>query len=288
MKSERRAKNGNMLVLVSVTVAVLCILFLIAMSFGGLFFEESRLRTSADEIALAGARKLNDMDRIGQMNNMISRCRALVFVARKDLHEVQANFPTIQSLTEDLLEESREAARELETQRQVLDKLARREANEAMKAKFNSVKAGYTMTLPWLKVKSPQLKVRKFGRIKEVECNATKLPFLDELNDGDQAQGRFANRPGLQLYRQGIDARLPGGEDSDLVFKFSSLPPIVNKTISPARCVLPSDFIEDNTQIPSACLVHIKLSTSTGLGPEGSADMGVTAAAAATGACDQL
>lgn len=286
MKEERRQK-GNMLVLVSVTVAILCLIFLIVMSFGGLFFEESRLRTNADEIALAGARKLNDMDRIGQMNNMIARCRALVFVSRKDLLEVKEKFPAIETLTRDLLDESRSAAEDLETARQFLDKQSKKEAIDAMEAKFNSIKQGYAMTLPWLKVKTPELQLKKFGRIKDVECNATILPFLDELNNGDQAQGRFANRPGLKLYKQGIDARLPGSDDSDLVFKLSSLPPIVNKTISPARCVQPTDFVEDNNQLASACLVKIRLSTSTGVGPEGSGDMGVTAAAASTGACDQ-
>src|ERR1700679_3025457 len=86
MKNSNRNLNdrGNILVFACFAVVLIAMLALVGYSFSGLYFEHNRLQASADEIALTGAKKLNDRDRIGQLNNMISRCRQLVYSDRDD------------------------------------------------------------------------------------------------------------------------------------------------------------------------------------------------------------
>ena len=115
-----RHSNGSVLVLAMVVIGLLAVSLLIGYSYGGLFFEHNRLQASANEMALAAARKLNDKDRIGQMNNMIARNRQLVFSGRQQFDECKEKYPGLASLAEELLDESRDSAKTLEAQRKQL------------------------------------------------------------------------------------------------------------------------------------------------------------------------
>ncbi len=285
IQKSKRHQKGNMLIFTCFILTAFIFILVIGGSFGSLLFMQNRLRTSADEIALAGARKLNYMDRLGQMNNMICRSRQLVFTSEKQLSEAGTHYPQILLLAQRLHDESRDTAIELESQRQHLRTLARNEATIAMQDKFDNLKNTYPMFLPWLKVEMPSLTEKTFGKIKDIDSNAAQLKNVDELDTWDNTT-YISNKPGMKLYKEGVNAKLPGGGDSDLNFKLSSLPTAVDKNINPARMVLKKSFIElVGDDLPSATSVKLEIQLSTGLGTQASNKMLAVGTAAATGAC---
>ncbi len=284
MKRTKRSCNGNMMILVCFMLTALVVALVVAGSFGSLVCMQNRLRTSADEIALAGARKLNNLDRLGQMNNMISRSRQLVFTSKKQYEDAHEHYPQVSLLADRLHQESRETALELDSQRTYLRTLASNEAVAAMNEKFNQLKVTYPMTLPWMKVEMPQFSDRRFGKIKDCESNVFQLKNVDELDTYDTTT-YISEKPGIKLYKEGINAKLPSS-DGDLNFKISSLPTSVDKSINPARMVLKQSFVEIvSDDLPSATEVKLEIQLSTGFGIPASNKMLAIGTAAATGAC---
>jgi len=282
-----RSKSGNMLILGSVILAVVGLGLLIGYSYGGLVFTHNRLQCSADEIALAGARKLNDGDRIGQMNNMIARSRQLVYYSREQLDEASDKYPDLAKIADELLEESRGTAMELEQQRKHLRNVALLESIVAMEAKYDQIKGSYPMSLPWLKVGKPQLAKMRFGRLKNIESNVEQLKNIPELDNWDKGAGHIKESAKLKLYKQGKNAKLPGAEGL-LDFKFCSLAPPVEKTVSPAHIALDSAFkTHSEKEIDSSTEVELTLSVATGIGAASKSVMKAVSAAAATGASPQ-
>jgi hypothetical protein len=279
-----RNENGNMIVLGSLVLGVVGIALLLGYSYGGLLFVHNRLQASADEIALAGSRKLNDGDRIGQMNNMLARSRQLVFYSRKQLDDATEKYPQLQSIADELLEESREGAQELEEQRKKLKVVAQAEALTAMSNKFNQLKGSYPMALPWLRVATPKMTKMRLGCVEDMNSNVVELKNIPELESYDQGQGYISNNPGMKLYKHGVDMKLPGA-DSDLVFKIAALAAPVEKTVSPARITLANTYKAVNgMHIPSSTQVTLDLEVGTGLGAKADNKMSATGTAAATGA----
>jgi Putative Flp pilus-assembly TadE/G-like len=282
-----RGPRGSVLILACVMFCVLAIALLIGYSFGGLFFTHNRLQTSANEIALAGARKLNELDRIGQMNNMVARSRQLVAYSRKQLEDCQNNQPGLEALAQELLNEARVDAKSLEAQRKSLHALAQGEAFDAMDNKLAEIEGSYPMNLPWLKVTMPVMVEANFGKCAGVETNVEQLQHIDEVESKDGAASYVTTGGGLKLYKNDIDAKLDGS-DSDLTFKISSLPAPVQKTVSPARIVLASAFRDSvGDQIPTCCQVKIRLNVSSHLGVESGGVLESTGTAGATGASAQ-
>ncbi len=282
-----RTDSGNMLVLGSVVMALVGLMMMIGYSYGGLVFTHNRLQGSADEIALAGARKLNEGDRIGQMNNMIARSRQLVFESRLQRDKVATEYPQLVTIAQQLLDESRDTAIELEVERQHLKTLAQNEAIIAMEKKFDQVKGTYPMSLPWMKVSSPQLVRMYLGRLENVECNVEQLKNIPELETWDNEQNYIKNSPGLKLYHKNCKAALPDAE-ADLKFYLCSLAPPVEKTVSPAHIALTKAFeITDSHEIASCAKVKLSLHVATGLGAKAESDLSAMSTAAATGASPQ-
>lgn len=289
-----RNQSGNMLIMVGVFSAMSGVLILLASSFGALFVEESRLQQSANEIALSGARKLNENDRIGQMNNMVARCRQLVFCSSDTYSQVDTSYEHLRHLSEQLADEARESAELLETERHQLSVLAKNEANDAMLAKFNEIKTTYPMCLPWLRVDTPVLHNRKNGKIADVQSNVLEMKGFHDLEAHDAAQGYLHTYPDMKLYKQDCDAHLPGG-DNYLHFKLASLPaPVADSsapsiisnttTVSPARAVLAQTFrTMDGDELPSACQCTLKMTVATTLGASSSQTAQAIGTAVATG-----
>jgi hypothetical protein len=283
----RRNNRGNMLILGSIILAIVGLGLMIGYSYGGLVFTHNRLQASADEIALAGARKLNDCDRIGQMNNMIARSRQLVFYSREQLDEASTNYPHLAAIASELLDDSTETAKELEAQRKHLRNVALYESIVAMENKYNQLKNTYPMSLPWLKIGKPQLVKMRLGRLANIESPVEELKNIPELENWDKDNGNIKDSPGLKLYKQGKNAKLPGAENV-LDFKFSALAPPVEKTVSPAHVALDTAFITHNEkEIDSSTEVELTLSVATGIGADAKTEMSAVSAAAATGASPQ-
>ena len=281
-----RHRHGSVLVLAMIVIGLLAVSLLIGYSYGGLFFEHNRLQASANEMALAAARKLNDKDRIGQMNNMIARNRQLVFAGRQQFDECKEKYPGLASLAEELLDESRDSAKTLEIQRKQLSIVAKKEAKIAMEKKFDEINKTYAMYLPWMKVEEPLLAGWQCGRVVNTESNVEVLKNIAELEAHDQEQS-YASSAGMKLYKHDIDAKLPDA-DGDLTFKIAALSAPVMKTVAPARIILNANYdsvVGDN--LPSACRVKVWLPVGTGLGPNASSKMSCIGAASATGGSTQ-
>ena len=234
-KSKIRKLNnrGNILVLSCFAVVLIAMLALVGYSFSGIYFEHNRLQASADEIALTGAKKLNDRDRIGQLNNMISRSRQLVYSDREDSKDVKTNFQEIQKLSDQLLDESRQAAQDLDTERKKVRTLAESEAVQAMRDKFNSIKQSYAMTLPWMRVRTPRVIGVGLGTIDGVESNVQEFDQFEQLKDSDRSQGYVAQYAKLNLYKSNQNEQLK--DDSDLPFNLTSLPAPLKSEVSPTQ-----------------------------------------------------
>lgn len=288
--TRRRNTRGNFLILSSVCFAIACVTLLMGYSFASLFFVNNRLQCSADEIALAGAKKLNDKDRIGQINNMTVRCRQLVYSSRQDLDDTIKIFPDLKSFAEPLLDEARESAKTLSSERKRVAQLAEIEATQAMQQRFNDIKGTYAMTLPWLRVGTPRLAIIKFGKIDEVESNVEQLKGFVDLDKNDETKqlitDKRKNAKAMILYKSETpDAlRLPT-VDSDLDFQLSSLPAPVDGIIAPARVMLAAK--RKNHLVgcaPSVAQVSLDLKVDTGIGFKAGGNMRTTGVASTTGA----
>lgn len=290
--SVQRNRRGSVLVLGCICFGFLALLTLIGCSFANLYFVCNRVQTSADEIALAGAHALNEHDQIGQMNNMIVRCRQLVYTSQQDYDNVVADYPHLQTLARELRDSDRQSATTLEGQRTLLRDLAIARAQVAMENKFNQIKPSYSMVLPWARTDMSALIQFRFGRLAGTESNVGELAGVSELASIDHTRGYIqaaAGSMGLSRYRQGIDAKLPDA-NSDLSFNVSSLAAPVSATVSPARITQAGAFavVLPGTQIPSAVQVKVTLNVATGIGPHGSGHIVALGTAATTGGDRQL
>ncbi len=282
VKGRRNNQSGSMLILVCLAMMVLSIAVVMAASFAGVFFTHSRLQSGADEIALEGARKLNEFNRLGQMNDMIARSRQLVFGINKqtDLVASYGNDPVLEKLTRQLNDEARQGAQILEEERHKLSSVAKGEAKAAMQEKFRQVSNNYAMVLPWLMVQTPQMVLNDTGAIVGMQSNAQELQGFEELV-GQDAKNVFSGKP-VNLYRAEVDAKLPIANSPS--FLFSPLAAAVVNDMAPARAVLPESFRPiDGDFAPCAARVGLNIKVGTGLGPAAQGELKVLSAATATG-----
>ncbi|MBX9691541.1 MAG: hypothetical protein K2Z81_04095 [Cyanobacteria bacterium] len=289
----RAARNysGNMLAIASLSFAIAALAVLIGYSFAGLFFVNNRLQSSTDEIAIAGAKKLNEKDRIGQLNNMVVRCRQLVYSSREELDRTRDELPFMAPFAEPLLDEARDSANDLEQERQRVAKLAKDEGEVEVLKRFMDVKSTYAMALPWLTISEPNLEDVVFGQVNEVESNVEELTQIPELAKNDESQGYVTTlpAPALKLYKASLPNGIPlQGPDGDLKFKLSSLPAPVDNIIAPARVILPGKLKSiPTTDAPSVVRVSLQLEVQNTLGLAARANITSTAAATTTGAAHQ-
>lgn len=288
-KDSLRKEGGSILVLCMIFISLIAFAVVIAYSFWGLLFVNSRLHTAADEIAMAGAKRLNDRDRLGQMNNMIQRCRQLVFSSRKDFDKTKSQ--EIEQFAKQLLDEAKQSAKDLEDERKNVLGSAKNDANKAMTERFNKIKDTFPMQLPWLIVGTPKFNLDDFGKIKEMDSNVEEMDKIEELKNKDRGS-RYVKKhgSGLSLYKAEDEGRLD--QDNELVFKLSSLPAPVKRTIAPARTFLQSKFDAETVKslegyFPSSVKVTLKLDVESGLGPKVSSNMVATGTAITTGALPQ-
>lgn len=266
-RTRRSQQRGNILILACFSFMALSMTLVMSYSFCGVYWLHNRLQTSADEIALAGAKKLNYRDRIGQMNNMVARCRQLVYSSREDFDTTKKDYPELASFAEPLLDEARTSAADLEMERKKMNAVAESEALQAMRSRFDEIKGTYPMVLPWLIVGSPVSTVRSFGKFDDVQSNVTEFTQFTKLKDEDRTQNYVTTSPGgLNLYTAEKNHKLTN-TDSDLDFNLSSLPPLVGKQISPARNIQPKDFVPAKSgYCPSTAQIVLQLKVTTGLG----------------------
>jgi hypothetical protein len=279
LRMRRNNRHGNMLVVTSIFMALLAVFVIVGCSYAGLLFIHNRLESTAGEISLAGAMALNKNDRVGQMNNMIARCRQLVYDSHQTMNDID---PTLQHLAQTLYEEDVESAQNLENlDRKKLLQVCEDEAKAAMEAKFNELKPGYQITLPWLRLDGLTLKEKRLGKIKDIKCNVYKMTVQEELASHDTSNSYME-----LLYKDDINARIP--DDGGLNFKLASLAAPIDTSVPPARLTLAEAFLKNkDDHLHSATQVELELNVKSGLGGSASQLMRATGTAATTGGAPQ-
>lgn len=231
------------------------IVLMVGASFINLLFVQNQVQKLTDEASLTGAIKLNEGNRVGQMNELVARCRQLVYTSRDITYSVPNTTPDLQMLSQQLLDEDRQSAIELERERSRLQVLCASESKKAISESLDSQVSLYRSLLPWLRMDAPQLVSVEFGSVAKVTSNTCVNPILEGLANHDKSMKYYD--AGSGLYLGNIDAKLPG-DDSDLTFKISSLAAPVNGTIAPARLTLNDVFEKQKgQQLQSAAKITV-------------------------------
>ncbi|PWT95531.1 MAG: hypothetical protein C5B53_11240 [Candidatus Melainabacteria bacterium] len=282
VKKATRNYQGNMLWLSLLGFLTIIIGLMVGASFINLLFVQNQVQKLTDEATINGAVKLNDNNRIGQMNDLISHCRQLVYTSREMTYSVPNTSPDLQLLSQQILDEDRAAAVELEQERKRLQALCANESKKAITESLDSQTSIYRSLLPWLRMQTPHIVSVEFGSVKGVTSNATMNPVLEELASHDKSLKLYDESS--KLYFGNIDAKLPG-DDSDLTFKLSSLAAPVNGTVSPARLALVDIFDKQKgQQLQSAAKVTVGTEVKAGSLSEHKQDLNVTSTATTNGA----
>lgn len=292
-----RRDSGNMFAMVLLVAAALFLVLAFGLVVYLMFFAERRAQNEADAISLTMAESLNDNDCAGRMNNMIARCRELVYVSRQNYRIANANYKHLLPLAQQLLEESRSSAVLLESERKRLLSINCQRIDQSVQQVESRFRSSTAMTLPGLTSYAPRIVSVDLGTITDVLSNIEVSDGNPSLKERDLKHGYIDKQSGL--YYGNINAKLPP-PDNDLKFKFCSLPPAVQGSIAPPR--LTSAAVFKNTsmsgdngspgsdagdQLPSAVQVGLLMKIATGsISKSGKADehdIAVTATAAAGG-----
>lgn len=258
------------------------IVLLFCLTVGTLVFVQYHLQNTLDNIALSGACQLNSKGQIGQMNNMVGRCRQLVYSSRQTETSIAQQKPILTKLASQLLDEVRTSATDLEKERANLVISSSKAAEQAINTQFDKTCAQQTLVLPWLKMSKPVLVATQFGSVNDVDSNVAVLDGIPALLTNDQGQHIIHTQP--SLYDANINAKLPA-PDEDLSFNLSSLPAYTNNITPPARLLLPAPFVVggQNNQLSSAVQITAQIKLSTVLGPGAAATLNLVSTATTFG-----
>lgn len=267
MKARRRYDRGSMILLSVMVIGIVIVIIVLGVGVMFLFSSHRKAQGETDSIALEAASILNAHDRAGQMNNLVARCRELVFTSRETYDDAAQNYRHLEPLARQLLDESRQSAHLVEDERQRLTGQELSELKDlARSGDITSINVGYINGIP---------------------SNVAVAEGVPELLQRDRSAGYIEPRSGL--YNGNINAKLPG-IDQDLDFHISSLPAPVKGTIAPARLATSSAFKQTAQayghdavgrceQLPSAVQLQFKKKVTTGGADKQGAEvkLGVTA-----------
>lgn len=261
--SDRR--KGSMLSMTTLTVGIILFACIIGFCFYMLLSQQRSGQGQADRLTMQVANLFNEDDRIGQMNNLVGRCRELVYASRQAQNDAaNKGYEVWAVLASQLTDEARSSAVQVEAERQSQCKLLCDRTRNAVDYYNVHTKTTSTFSLPWWQSYQPEVNKVTMGYINNVQSNVEYLngDVYPDLKFDDERDKLFDKAS--SLYKGNVNARLPS-PDNDLDFKMSSLPAPVEKTTAPPRLVNPEVFqttgtlIEDRKymgrkydQIPSA------------------------------------
>jgi len=287
-----RSNSGNMLSMVALLLGLFCFACLTSFGFYMLLSQQKNGQSGTDQYALTSANTLNAGDRIGQMNNVIERCRELVYVSRVNNDKAQIPMNKLyQALSAQLLDESRDNAKLVEEERKNQLKLCVKNLQASIIDTKKVAPTGKRLSLPWFESAYPQIEIMRLGYIKGVQSNVENLLVIPDLRDFD-VDKKYIQK-GSNLYLGNINAKLPGPDD-DLDFKLSALPADVKKTISPSRLTAIDVFVPTATifdqdkpveakmdQLPGAVQLQEQMDVSN---RQANSELKITSTATASGA----
>lgn len=254
---------------------------------------KGNMQNSAESLALTTAKALNAQDQSGRMNNIVARCRELVFTSRQTYNRANAlGYKHLEPLARQLLNEARNNAMMLNDQRELLLQANVNQAVKAIESADLNVKGQKEVSLAGMTAQAPKVNNLDIGYIKNVQSNVEVSGGNPDLIEYDKGRGFI--QEASNLYVSNIDAQLPG-EDADLHFKLFPLPAPVRGNVSPARLTQPNVFISCGQlikngkkqkiqieQLPSA--VKLEFAAQVGTKATAMQSMKIVSCAAADGA----
>lgn len=233
----KRDPEGGVLPLLLAICVIIFIVVMIAISMNTLHLVDGKLRSSAEKVALELAINLNDGDRIGEMNSMTEYARELVYTSRDAHNRIAYGYAHIEPLARMLLDEAREGACQVEGERNNLSSVICNDALALKRMKENNIME--PVNILFFNVKPEGISTLEVGACKFVPSNAVLPIGIPDLRAFDRE--RKFTFESSDYYKPDIDVYLPD-PDGDLKFRFSSLAPMVKKTVSQPRLVSPNDF----------------------------------------------
>lgn len=275
-----------------IIVAILGIGIVVSM----MMMSQKRTQSQVETLSLQMATSINKDDWVGQMNNLTEFSRELVFSSRSALNETIAHHPRMRPLAIHLMEEARQSAELIESERKELTVLIMKDLQKQANTIEESASSKPGMKLPGVSAESTQLKTVDAGYIDGVLTNLTSAEGLPDLREHDQ-QEKYITQKSF-VYLPNINAKLPPPDD-DLNFALCSLPAAAKNTIAPARLTSNAVFRKLMTAGPEAgndftkckflpSAVQMISSTKVTSGNQLSAPMNVSITAASPGATTKL
>lgn len=235
-----RKSSGGSMALVTMATAILLIVFLVGLCFMVFSELQSKNKDSADRLALAMGIRLNDTNRIGQMNKALMRCRELVYNSQQVYDEAHKNSPIMEPIAKELLDRARLGARKLEMDQNSISKSIVRECMDISTGQKSETSTPQAVQILSLKTTKPEISEVKLGYANDVPSNITTMDVIDDLAKYDLSQ-KYADKDS-HFYFANIDAKLPA-PNNDLNFRLSSLRPVIGKEADPANLISVNDFI---------------------------------------------
>ena len=290
---QARSRAGNMLLLTMVSGLVMVGTIFVMFIFLFPQLMKSSMQNSSESLAIKTAKALNTQDQSGRMNNIVARCRELVFTSRQTYNRANAlGYKHLEPLARQLLNEARNNAMMLDEQREMLLQANVRNVIKEVDTTELNVRGQKEFNVAGMSAQAPKLSNLDIGYIKNVQSNVEVSAGNPDLIAYDKDHGYI--QESSNLYVANIDARLPN-EDADLQFKLFPLPAPVNGNVAPSRLTLPTAFVSCGRifkdgkpqklkveQLPSA--VRLEFTAQVGTKATASQGLKIVTCAAADGA----
>jgi hypothetical protein len=281
-----------MLAMVSLVALVIVAVLGVGIVVSMMMLSQKRTQSKLETLSLSMATQINKDDWVGQMNNMTEFSRELVFTSRSALNETIAHHARLKPLAMQLMDEARQSAAIIESERRDLTVLILKDLQKLTDAAEETESKQPGMQLPGVKADPIQIKTADAGYIDGVLSNLTSPDGLPDLREYD-LQEKYIT-PKSFVYLPNISAKLPAPDD-DINFQICSLAASTKKTLAPARLTSNSVFRKLMTvgpevgndfskckQLPSA--VQIVSTTKLSSGDRLQGPMSVSISAASPGA----
>ena len=241
VKHARRTQTGGMWLLMPCLIFVLLVIVIFATMLYGVFIAQHHAEFINQQLTMQTALELNEANSATRLNELSSRARQLV---SSDQDNYDAVFDTrhysLEPLARYLLDQSRDGACLLDAEKKqcLAEELESIRQNTGKRFDNFPVKV---INLPWLEIHGPELACLELGYLKNTNSSVNEVDQLDHIARKDRSSSLVDPKNGF--YRANVDARLDD-DNSDIPFKFASLPATLKGTTPEPRLVSDSSFIK--------------------------------------------
>ncbi|MBS2011126.1 MAG: hypothetical protein JST01_29000 [Cyanobacteria bacterium SZAS TMP-1] len=254
-----RRPRGNMLFLCIAMFALL--IAIVGLGFGVyfLFFQQKRLQTRCEDLALKAAQQLNLNDYAGKLNNLQARSRELVYNSRQLSNATEDdNYKEFAPLAAQVMNQSRDGAILVDDERKKYVSTSLSKLRQLIK---NAAPAdGKSLTVANVSADAAEVMDFKLGYLagSKSTSNVEVLEGPPDLFEWDLSKNYIQRGKGVNLYRAAVNLKLPGPDD-DLNFELAPLAAPVKGTVAPLRLTSGEGFQntltlrENYKDLPGTC-----------------------------------